>query len=180
MEVMDGSLSSPRLCRTLWLMVSQQLSRNSSNRTKNITRYGRKDKQSETSHIQASDAMTALIGSLIIGSYLLVGPIVGGLCNKYEPRYVVILGGFISGLAFLVAPASPNIYVFMLIYGVLGGIGFGMIYLPAIVVVGFYFESKRAMATGISVAGSGVGTFVMPIICQVSIAGNFDCSSNKN
>lgn len=127
-------------------------------------------KQSYKDRYGASDAMTSLIGSLIIGSYLLVGPIVGGLCNKYEPRYVVILGALISGVAFLIAPAAPNIYVFMLIYGVMGGIGFGMIYLPAIVVVGFYFESKRAMATGISVAGSGVGTFVMPIICQFSIA----------
>lgn len=127
-------------------------------------------KQSYKDRYLSSDAMTSLIGSLIIGSYLLVGPIVGGLCNKYEPRYVVILGSLISGVAFLVAPASPNIYVFMLIYGVIGGIGFGMIYLPAIVVVGFYFESKRAMATGISVAGSGVGTFIMPIICQYAIA----------
>lgn len=79
-------------------------------------------------------------------------------------------GGLISGIAFMIAPASPNIYVFMLIYGVMGGLGFGMIYLPAIVVVGFYFDSKRAMATGISVAGSGVGTFLVPLICQVCIA----------
>ncbi|ULT82264.1 hypothetical protein L3Y34_011911 [Caenorhabditis briggsae] len=127
-------------------------------------------KQSYKDRYMSSDAMTSLIGSLIIGSYLLVGPIVGGLCNKYEPRYVVILGSLISGVAFLIAPAAPNIYIFMLIYGVVGGIGFGMIYLPAIVVVGFYFESKRAMATGISVAGSGVGTFVMPMICQYAIA----------
>ncbi|PIC18249.1 hypothetical protein B9Z55_024209 [Caenorhabditis nigoni] len=127
-------------------------------------------KQSYKDRYMSSDALTSLIGSLIIGSYLLVGPIVGGLCNKYEPRYVVILGSLISGVAFLIAPASPNIYIFMLIYGVVGGIGFGMIYLPAIVVVGFYFESKRAMATGISVAGSGVGTFVMPMICQYAIA----------
>uniref|UniRef100_A0A8R1HY62 MFS_4 domain-containing protein n=1 Tax=Caenorhabditis japonica TaxID=281687 RepID=A0A8R1HY62_CAEJA len=127
-------------------------------------------KQSYKDAYGSSDAVTALIGSLIIGSYLLIGPVVGGLCNKYEPRYVVILGSLISGIAFLIAPAAPNIYVFMLIYGVFGGIGFGMIYLPAIVVVGFYFESKRAMATGISVAGSGVGTFVMPIVCQTCIA----------
>ena len=32
----------------------------------------------------------------------------------------------------------------------LGGLGLGLIYLPAIVSVGFYFESRRALATGIS------------------------------
>ena len=36
----------------------------------------------------------------------------------------------------------------------------GLIYLPAVVAVGYYFEKKRALATGISVCGSGVGTFL--------------------
>ena len=38
--------------------------------------------------------------------------------------------------------------------------GFGLMYLPAIVMVGFYFERKRALATGIAVCGSGIGAFV--------------------
>ena len=33
-------------------------------------------------------------------------------------------------------------------------------YLPSIVVVGFYFDKKRAKATGVSVCGAGIGTFV--------------------
>lgn len=38
--------------------------------------------------------------------------------------------------------------------------GFGLMYLPAIVIVGFYFEQKRALATGLAVCGSGIGTFL--------------------
>ena len=38
-------------------------------------------------------------------------------------------------------------------------------YLPAIVMVGFYFEKKRAFATGVSVCGSGLGGFLFaPLI----------------
>ena len=48
----------------------------------------------------------------------------------------------------------------MLTYGVIGGFGLGLIYLPAVVAVGYYFEKRRALATGISVCGSGVGTFL--------------------
>lgn len=33
-------------------------------------------------------------------------------------------------------------------------------YLPSIVMVGYYFDKKRALATGIAVCGSGIGTFV--------------------
>ena len=45
-----------------------------------------------------------------------------------------------------------------------GGFGLGMIYLPSIVIVGYYFESKRALATGIAVCGSGVGSIILPLL----------------
>jgi len=48
----------------------------------------------------------------------------------------------------------------MLTYGVMGGFGAGCIYLPSVVICGYYFEKKRALATGIGVCGSGVGCFV--------------------
>ena len=35
-----------------------------------------------------------------------------------------------------------------------------MVYVPAVVVVGFYFDKWRALANGITSSGSGVGTFV--------------------
>nr|CAD7400917.1 unnamed protein product [Timema poppensis] len=41
------------------------------------------------------------------------------------------------------------------------GIGFGLIYVPAVITTGFYFERWRAIATGIAVCGSGIGTFVL-------------------
>ena len=40
------------------------------------------------------------------------------------------------------------------------GVGFGLMYLPSIVIVSFYFVRKRALATGIAVCGSGIGTFI--------------------
>ena len=40
------------------------------------------------------------------------------------------------------------------------GLGFGLIYLPAIVSVGYYFEERRAFATGLAVCGSGLGAFI--------------------
>lgn len=43
---------------------------------------------------------------------------------------------------------------------VFAGLGFGMIYLPAIVSVTCYFEKYRSLATGIAVCGSGLGTFI--------------------
>ncbi|KAE9553175.1 hypothetical protein FO519_003614 [Halicephalobus sp. NKZ332] len=115
---------------------------------------------------QSSKAMTSFIGSLLIGVYLLSGPFAGGLLNIFDARKVVIGGCILTAISFVAATFAPNILAFYFFYSFLGGIGFGFIYLPAIVVVGLYFESKRALATGIAVAGSGFGTFVMPFVCQ--------------
>ena len=49
----------------------------------------------------------------------------------------------------------------------IGGFGLGLIYLPAVVAVGYYFERRRALATGISVCGSGVGTFLLAPLATV-------------
>lgn len=53
------------------------------------------------------------------------------------------------------------------------GAGLGLIYLPSIVCVSFYFDSKRSIATGITVAGSGAGTFALPPLCVYFIKGWF-------
>ena len=100
------------------------------------------------------------VGSLLCGVYLMSGPVVGGLVNKYGCRPVCIAGSIISCAAFSLSIFSVNVPMLMLLYGVVGGFGLGLIYLPAVCAVGYYFEKKRALATGISVCGSGVGTFV--------------------
>ena len=46
------------------------------------------------------------------------------------------------------------------------GFGFGLMYLPAIVMVGFYFEKRRAFATGVAVCGSGIGGFIFAPLCE--------------
>lgn len=52
-------------------------------------------------------------------------------------------------------------------YGVLNSIGFGLIYMPAVIAVGFYFEKWRGIATGMATCGTGLGGVVLPIILTV-------------
>lgn len=123
----------------------------------------------------------AWVGSLLSGVYLSAGPVVSALANKYGCRAVCIAGSIISCVAFILSTFSTSVNMLMLTYGVLGGksiyiiyflysithtvcffglgFGFGLIYLPAVVAVGYYFETKRSLATGIAVCGSGFGTF---------------------
>ncbi|XP_063911689.1 monocarboxylate transporter 3 isoform X3 [Zophobas morio] len=110
---------------------------------------------------------TAWVGSLLSGMYLSVGPLVSALTNKFGCRAVCIAGSLISTTAFFLSRYCPTVNWLMLIYGFVGGIGFGLIYLPAVVCVGYYFETKRSLATGIAVCGSGVGTFAFAPLATV-------------
>ncbi|XP_043475271.1 monocarboxylate transporter 3 isoform X3 [Leptopilina heterotoma] len=118
-------------------------------------------------HFNESQATTAWVGSLLSGVYLSAGPIVSALTNKYGCRNVCIAGSCIGAIAFVLSIFSKSINMLILTYGVLGGIGFGLIYLPAVVCVGYYFETKRSLATGIAVCGSGFGTVFFPSLAEI-------------
>ena len=50
--------------------------------------------------------------------------------------------------------------------GGLVGVGLGLLYLPNIVAVSYYFQRRRAFATGVAVCGAGVGCFVFAPLCK--------------
>ncbi|KAF6036301.1 hypothetical protein EB796_005387 [Bugula neritina] len=116
--------------------------------------------QEYATYFNSSVSSISLANSLYLGIHAIEGPIVGALINKYGCRAVAITGGVIGTLPFILSTFSPSVIVFQVTYGVLGGIAFGMIYLPTIVGVGLYFRRKRAIATGISVAGTGFGAII--------------------
>ncbi|XP_050589766.1 monocarboxylate transporter 12-B isoform X3 [Bombus affinis] len=116
-----------------------------------------------------SKARVALVGSLQSGFYLMAGPFVSALANRYGFRLVAILGSVISCSAFVLSYFSTSIEFLYISYGVLGGIGAGLIYVPAVITTGFYFERWRALATGIAVCGSGIGAFMLAPISDILV-----------
>jgi len=112
-------------------------------------------------HFDEAESTIAWVGSSLVGCYLLIGPCAGALADKFGCRVVCMAGAFVASAAIILSIFSPNVYVLIVLYGVMGGVGMGLSYLPSIVIVGLYFEKRRATATGISVCGSGVGCFVI-------------------
>ncbi|KAL5288109.1 hypothetical protein ACFFRR_008766 [Megaselia abdita] len=117
-----------------------------------------------------SKGYVALVSSLLPGFQLLAGPFSSALMNKYGFRPVACAGAIVGAVAIALSYYAPTLEVLFFTYGVLGGIGFSLVYIPSIVVIGFYFEKWRALATGIAMCGTGVGNFVFPPLYQYTVA----------
>jgi len=109
----------------------------------------------------ADRGAASLIPSILVGVTLGSGPIASYFTNRYGCRAVTIAGAILASAGLALSVAAKSIIVLYFTIGILTGLGFGLIYLPAIVSVSIYFEKKRAFATGIAVCGSGSGTFIM-------------------
>ncbi|CAH1278476.1 unnamed protein product [Diabrotica balteata] len=103
--------------------------------------------------------VAAWVGSVLAGAQMGAGPIVSAVANKFSCRTASIFGCILASSCMALSTFCPSIPVMMVVYGVMGGTGYSFIYLPAVVMVGYYFESKRSLATGIAVCGTGVGAF---------------------
>ena len=121
--------------------------------------------------LDVTTAEVALVGSLLSGFYLIIGPFVSALTNRYGFRLVTICGSLIASLAFALCflVQKDSFFLLYILYGVFGGIGFCFIYMPSVIIVGYYFEKWRPLATGIALCGSGVGTFVMGPISKILV-----------
>ncbi|CCD64115.1 Major facilitator superfamily (MFS) profile domain-containing protein [Caenorhabditis elegans] len=106
----------------------------------------------------ASNTMAALIISLLTGLTLGSGPLASAVCNKYGCRITTITGAGVAFVGCALSYFATAMWHIVITVGVIMGTGFGLMYCPAIVIVTMYFENKRSLATGIAVAGAGVGT----------------------
>ncbi|XP_050441619.1 monocarboxylate transporter 9 isoform X2 [Adelges cooleyi] len=111
--------------------------------------------------LNETEAMATIVGSLLTGFYLIAGPFVSALVNSFGFRTVTVLGSLISFGSFVLGAYATTVYQLMFFYGFVGGIGFSMVYVCAVLIPGFYFDKWRALATGIAVCGSGIGTFAL-------------------
>ena len=124
------------------------------------------DFQKEFGH---SKSRTAGVIGLFHAIPLLSGPIASALTDRYGCRKVTIAGSIIATLGFLLSSLANTLEVLYFTFGVVSGFGLSLCYVAAVVIVAYYFERRRSFATGISVCGSGVGTFVFAPLTRVLI-----------
>ncbi|KAJ2384346.1 hypothetical protein GGI05_005037 [Coemansia sp. RSA 2603] len=106
------------------------------------------------------EAMSTLswIGTLQFAVMNLFGIPSGILCERFDSRLVTFVGGLIMGVALIIASFCDSaVWKLMLTQGIMFAIGASLVFIPSTSIPAQWFTSKRALAVGIVVAGSGIG-----------------------
>uniref|UniRef100_A0A8D2CW53 Major facilitator superfamily (MFS) profile domain-containing protein n=1 Tax=Sciurus vulgaris TaxID=55149 RepID=A0A8D2CW53_SCIVU len=113
-----------------------------------------------------SRGLTAWVSSLSMGITLIVGPFIGLFINTCGCRLTATLGGLVNSLGWVLSAYAANVHYLFITFGVTAGLGSGMAYLPAVVMVGRYFQKRRALAQGLSTTGTGFGAFLITVLLK--------------
>jgi MFS transporter, OFA family, oxalate/formate antiporter len=100
-------------------------------------------------------------------------PIEGFLIDKFGPRIMVLIGGFFTGLAWIIYSMASELSHFY-IGAVAGGIGVGCVYATCINNAIKWFPDKRGLAVGFTAGAYGAGSAltILPIDAMIR-AGDF-------
>lgn len=102
-----------------------------------------------------------------------VGPITmisGGKINdKFGPKAVVFAGGLMFGAGMIISGFARNIGTLILGYGVLTGLGMGMVYGCTISNSVKFFPDKRGLIGGLTTATYGLSSVIIPPIASAMI-----------
>jgi MFS transporter, OFA family, oxalate/formate antiporter len=110
--------------------------------------------------------------SLLIVFQTFLSPIQGYLIDRFGPRMLLSIGGALTGLSWILASRASDLTHLYLTYGLLGGIGTGIVYVGIVGHMVQWFPDKRGFATGMVAAGYGMGAVLTTFPISNSIAAN--------
>jgi len=100
-------------------------------------------------------------GSLLVATYAFTGILADRMINRFGTRATCITGSLLATLGLGLGSFSKNLEHIMICYSIITGVGFGLMYLPAIVSTANHFTKQRSLAIAFCLCGAGFGTFTL-------------------
>ncbi|MDR5767542.1 MULTISPECIES: oxalate/formate MFS antiporter [Caballeronia] len=108
--------------------------------------------------------------SLLIILQTFFSPFQGKLIDRFGPRLLISLGTVMSGLSWVLSSMAASTSMLYLTYGLVGGLGTGIVYVGVVGLMVRWFPDRRGFAAGAVAAGYGMGAIVTTFPISASLA----------
>lgn len=109
-------------------------------------------------NIGATQSLLPFTVLLVVFAILM--PITGFYIDRFGARNLTAVGGVITGLGYILSSFDGNITTLTFTYGVIAGIGVGIVYGVPLAVVAKWFPDKKGLAVGLTVVGFGLSPLI--------------------
>ncbi|KAF4084417.1 hypothetical protein AMELA_G00128300 [Ameiurus melas] len=107
-----------------------------------------------------SKSTTAWVGSTVLGVGLITSPLCGACVHNFGARPVTIFSGVMVAGGLMLSAFAPNIIFLIFSYGIVVGLGCGLVCAATLTITCQYFDKRRGLALGIVTTGTSVGGFI--------------------
>lgn len=104
-----------------------------------------------------SESDISWVGSVQAFLLFVVSAVSGPLFDLGYLRVLLVLGTFLIVAGMMITSICKSYWEIFLSQGIMIGVGHGCLFLCSVVIVGQYFTTKKAFATGIASTGSSLG-----------------------
>jgi len=108
--------------------------------------------------------------SILIVLQTFFSPFQGYLVEKFGPRLLLSIGTALTGLSWVLSANMTSVSSLYITYGVLGGLGTGIVYIGVVGLMVRWFPNNRGFAVGMVAAGYGIGALLTTFPISTSLA----------
>jgi OFA family oxalate/formate antiporter-like MFS transporter len=112
----------------------------------------------KTTGAALSDVQWTITILIVLQTWL--SPVQGFLVEKFGPKLLIGVGTLLSGAGWIASSEIDSLWGLYATYGLLCGIGTGIVYIGIIGLMVRWFPDRRGLATGVVAAGYGFGAIL--------------------
>lgn len=106
------------------------------------------------------------ITAIFVFLTLFLGVQVGPLFDRYGPRILLTCGSAVSFTSYMLLAECTKYWHFIICLSIFGGVASAIVTTVSIAVLSHWFQRRRALASGICLAGSSAGGAIIPLILR--------------
>ncbi|MFS7529221.1 oxalate/formate MFS antiporter [Klebsiella pneumoniae] len=110
--------------------------------------------------------------SLLIILQTFFSPFQGRLVEKFGPRRLIAIGTVMAGMSWVLSAQVNGLATLWLVYGCMGGLGTGIVYIGVVGLMVKWFPQQRGFAAGAVAAGYGMGAIITTFPISLSLTTN--------